>query len=230
MNFLPYLGSWFCMHLHRPDRPQLFCSSGESILQYFFVAAIIIFLIGYYAVLNPIVNQKKQLFSDKELKQTEIQTMNSEISTMKKAIKNKTPEFKESSKLFHTKAEVEGLYDSLSKFAGVNGLIISKIEKGNPKPVLKQGVANTQTTESLDVNNIRYYKIFGRGWGMGDGGGSQRVRSRARPWPRHPVTAVLRCACRHMPARWPRLLTWAAARRRPQTSRSASWSRTCSST
>ena len=37
--------------------------------------------------------------------------------------------------------------------------IISKIEKGNPKPVLKQGVANTQTTESLDVNNIRYYKI-----------------------------------------------------------------------
>ena len=68
-------------------------------------------------------------------------------------------EFKESSKLFHTKAEVEGLYDSLSKFAGVNGLIISKIEKGNPKPVLKQGVANTQTTESLDVNNIRYYKI-----------------------------------------------------------------------
>jgi|TARA_Y100000816_G_scaffold99156_1_gene69079 Tfp pilus assembly protein PilO len=122
-------------------------------------AAIIIFLIGYYAILNPIVNQKKQLFSDKELKQTEIQTMNSEISTMKKAIKNKTPEFKESSKLFHTKAEVEGLYDSLSKFAGVNGLIISKIEKGNPKPVLKQGVANTQTTESLDVNNIRYYKI-----------------------------------------------------------------------
>ena len=33
------------------------------------------------------------------------------------------------------------------------------IEKGNPKPVLKQGVANTQTTDSLDVNNIRYYKI-----------------------------------------------------------------------
>ena len=49
-------------------------------------AAIVIFLIGYYAILNPIVNQKKQLFNDKELKQTEIQTMNSEISTMKKDI------------------------------------------------------------------------------------------------------------------------------------------------
>ena len=27
-------------------------------------AAIVIFLIGYYAILNPIVNQKKQLFID----------------------------------------------------------------------------------------------------------------------------------------------------------------------
>ena len=79
--------------------------------------------------------------------------------TMKKAIKNKTPEFEQSSKLFHTKAEVEGLYDSLSKFAGVNGLIISKIEKGNPKPVLNEGVVNSQTAESVDISNVRYYKI-----------------------------------------------------------------------
>ena len=38
--------------------------------------------------------------------------------------------------MFHSKAEVEGLYQSLSKYAGVNGLIISKIEK--KKPILQQ--------------------------------------------------------------------------------------------
>ena len=36
----------------------------------------IIFLIGYYAILNPIVNKKKEMFDDKVLKQTEIQNMN----------------------------------------------------------------------------------------------------------------------------------------------------------
>tara|TARA_B100000941_G_scaffold287694_1_gene263302 strand:- start:4921 stop:5577 length:657 start_codon:yes stop_codon:yes gene_type:complete len=122
-------------------------------------AAIIIFLVVYYAILNPIVNTKKNLYNDKMTKLNQIQNMSGEIMTMKKAIKNKTPEFEQSSKLFHTKAEVEGLYDSLSKFAGVNGLIISKIEKGNPKPVLNEGVVNSQTAESVDISNVRYYKI-----------------------------------------------------------------------
>ena len=44
------------------------------------------------------------------------------------------PEFKKSSTLFHSKAEVEGLYKSLSRFAGAYGLVISKIEKEKEKP------------------------------------------------------------------------------------------------
>ena len=54
------------------------------------------------------------------------------------------PEFEKTSTLFHSKAEVEGLYESLSKHAAVNGLVISKIEKKKPKPVLKQGLLNKQ--------------------------------------------------------------------------------------
>ena len=91
--------------------------------------AVLIFLIGYYSILNPIVQKKKETFQDKVLKQEEINQMNTEITTYKKTIKNKQPEFNESSKLFHSKAEVEGLYKSLSRYAGVNGLVISKIEK-----------------------------------------------------------------------------------------------------
>ena len=41
------------------------------------------------------------------------------------------PDFDKTSTLFHSKAEVEGLYESLSKYADVNGLVISKIEKKN---------------------------------------------------------------------------------------------------
>ena len=120
--------------------------------------AVIIFLIVYYAILNPIVNKKKELFQDKILKQDEINLMNTEIITYKKTIKKKKPEFKESSKLFHSKAEVEGLYNSLSRYAGVNGLVISKIEKKKPKAVLKEGV--TELDENLiNKKDIYYYKI-----------------------------------------------------------------------
>ncbi len=91
--------------------------------------AIILFLIIYYAVLNPIVDQKKAQYEDKILKENEILTFNNEIASMKTKIKKITPEYKNSSGLFHSKAEVEDLYLSLSRFAAVNGLVISKIEK-----------------------------------------------------------------------------------------------------
>ena len=120
--------------------------------------AILIFLIGYYSILNPIVNKKKEAFQDKLIKQTEIDQMNTEIISYKKTIKKEQPKFKESSKLFHSKAEVEGLYNSLSRHAGVNGLIISKIEKKKPKAILKEGVAE-QAEDLTNKQNVSYYKI-----------------------------------------------------------------------
>ena len=120
--------------------------------------AVVIFLIVYYLILNPIVNNKKEIFKDKIIKQDEINQMNTEIAAYKKTIKEKQPKFNESSKLFHSKAEVEGLYKSLSRYAGVNGLIISKIEKKEPKAVLKTGVV-AQAEGMTDMKNISYYKI-----------------------------------------------------------------------
>ena len=120
--------------------------------------AIILFLIIYYAVLNPIVNEKKAQHQDKILKENEILEMNNEIISMKTRIKKITPEYKNSSALFHSKAEVEDLYSSLSKFAAVNGLVISKIEKQKPKPVLKDG-SMPEGEEDLDLSAISYYKI-----------------------------------------------------------------------
>jgi len=120
--------------------------------------AIILFLIIYYAILNPIVNEKKAQYQDKISKENEILEMNNEIITMKTRIKKITPEYENSSALFHSKAEVEDLYSSLSKFAAVNGLVISKIEKQKPKPVSKDGTIIEDLT-TLELGSISYYKI-----------------------------------------------------------------------
>ena len=56
---------------------------------------------------------------------------------MKARIKKLKPEYEKYSSLFHSKAEVEGLYQTLSIYAGQNDLVISKIEKKEIKRVMK---------------------------------------------------------------------------------------------
>ncbi len=120
--------------------------------------SIILFLIIYYAILNPMVKERKAKFDDKLLKQQEIQKFENDIVTIRKRIKELEPIVQKNSRLFHSKAEVEGLYKSLSRFAGAYGLVISKIEKKKPEPVLKPGIAK-QAEELLKPNQISYYRI-----------------------------------------------------------------------
>ena len=120
--------------------------------------AIIIFLIVYYAILNPMVKERKAKYEDKLLKENEISQFENEIIQYKARIKKLKPEFEESSTLFHSKAEVEDLYQSLSRHAGVNGLVISKIEKKKPIAVMKEGIAK-QSENNLTPDMISYYKI-----------------------------------------------------------------------
>ena len=120
--------------------------------------AIIIFLIIYYAILNPKVKDRKVKYEDKLLKENEITQFENEIIQFKARIKKLKPEFEESSTLFHSKAQVEDLYQSLSRHAGVNGLVISKIEKKKPIAVMKEGIAK-QSENNLTPDMISYYKI-----------------------------------------------------------------------
>ena len=122
------------------------------------VGAVILFLIIYYVILSPMVKERRAIFDDKILKENEIIKFENDIITLKKNIKKRKPEFEASSTLFHSKAEVEGLYESLSKHAAVNGLVISKIQKKKPKPVLKAGNAQ-QSENNLTMEMVSYYKI-----------------------------------------------------------------------
>ena len=134
--------------------------------------SVIIFLIIYYAVLSPIVEKKKAQLDNMQKKQAEITKMNQEIKASKAKIKKLTPRYEQYSTLFHSKAEVEGLYETLSEFAGINNLVISKIEKGKPKPITKaSAIASTDTkkkkkkrkrkkkADTSVKKNIAYYRI-----------------------------------------------------------------------
>ena len=102
------------------------------------------------------------------LKQEEITQFNKEIKANSKKIKKLRPKFEKYSTLFHTRSEVEGLYQTLSEFAGANGLVISKIEKKSAEEVSKSAALGKKekkkkkkkkATKKKNIKNIAYYKI-----------------------------------------------------------------------
>ena len=97
--------------------------------------AVIIFLIIFYGVLNPIVNNKKAQLDNMNKKKAETQKILQDIKIKKKKIKKMKPEYDQYSTLFHSRAEVEGLYQTLSEYAAMNNLVIAKIEKKEIKEV-----------------------------------------------------------------------------------------------
>ena len=131
--------------------------------------SIIVFLIIYYAILNPIVDKKKAQLTTMLEKQEETAKFISEIKSKKKKIKKLTPQYEKYSTLFHSRAEVEGLYQTLSEFADQNNLIISKIEKKEIKEVSKSDALakvskkkkkkKKKSTKTKSVANIAYYII-----------------------------------------------------------------------
>ena len=130
--------------------------------------SIVVFLIIYYSILNPIVNAKKAKLNDMNQKIEETNKFTQEIKGIKNKIKKLTPKYESYSTLFHTRAEVEGLYQTLSEYAGENGLIITKIIKKNVKEVSKADALakadnkkkkKSKATKKKKTDNIAYYTI-----------------------------------------------------------------------
>ena len=132
------------------------------------VGSIVLFLIIYYAILNPMVKTRKAKLDDMNLKKQETQQFIGEINAMKAKIKKLKPQYQRYSTLFHSKAEVEGLYQTLSEYAGQNDLVITSIEKKKIKEVLKAAALaqadgkkakKVKQTQAKSVKNIAYYLI-----------------------------------------------------------------------
>ena len=130
--------------------------------------AVVLFLIIYYAILSPMVDSRKAKIDDMNLKKQETEQFTNDVISMKARIKKLKPEYERYSSLFHSKAEVEGLYQTLSEYAGQNDLVISKIIKKEIKEVLKaealakadgKKVKSTKKNQAKNVKNIAYYLI-----------------------------------------------------------------------
>ncbi len=134
------------------------------------VGVVIFFLIIYYAVLNPIVNKKKIQLDDMNKKKQETVEFVQQIKSKQRKIKKLKPRYDQYSTLFHSKAEVEGLYNTLSLFAGENDLVISKIEKKEIKQVTKSAALakvskgkkkkkKAKKKGAIKKENVAYYTI-----------------------------------------------------------------------
>ena len=125
------------------------------------IGSIVFFLIIYYSILNPIVQTKKVKLQEMLNKKDEIVKFEKEIKTNKAKIKKIKPDYLKHSTLFHSKAEVEGLYQSLSQHAGINGLVISKIEKKDPIAMYAGSgkKKKKKKKKKKSKKNIAYYKI-----------------------------------------------------------------------
>ena len=126
------------------------------------VGAVVFFLIIFYGVLNPIVNKKKAQLDDMNKKKEETQKFISSIKSKKNKIKKIKPRYEQYSTLFHTKAEVEGLYQTLSEFAAANNLVISKIEKKKIKGVSKQDAIAKATGKKTKKGKAKKAKNSGK--------------------------------------------------------------------
>jgi len=132
--------------------------------------AILIFLIGYYAFVSPRIEAQKAEINLMNENKNKIEEFKNNIGTLKASVKKLEPEYNKNSKLFHSKKEVEDLYQNISKYALMNGLSITNLKKGEPKGVA--GVTPNQSTEQTAENNtdqistenpegqqVMYYKI-----------------------------------------------------------------------
>ena len=131
----------------------------KTLIKYGSIIGLVIFvLIIYYAILNPIVKKKQYQVQDMNLKKQEIANFENDIISINKKIKKVKPNYEKNSSLFHSKKEVEELYQTLSQYAAVNGLIVSKINKKEPKPVLKDGTTKSNN-KKLNKQNVSYFMI-----------------------------------------------------------------------
>ena len=129
--------------------------------------AVLIFLIIYYVFVSPVVTAQEEKLNIMKENREKIIEFNNNIGTLKDTVTKLEPEYEKNSKLFHSKKEVEDLYQNISKFALLNGLSIINLTKSEPKPVSDSGLSG-QNSNNSDQNTsnqnsegqqVLYYKI-----------------------------------------------------------------------
>ena len=109
--------------------------------------SILILLIIYSFSVKPKIDGQKvqiNIMNENKIK-TEEYLKN--IDDLEATVKKIEPNYKKSSKLFHSRKEFEDLYQNITNFAMINGLKIASIAKGEP-----QAVETNQNSEDANQN------------------------------------------------------------------------------
>jgi len=128
--------------------------------------AVLIFLIIYYVFVSPVVTAQEEKLKIMNENREKIIEFNNNIGTLKGAVTKLEPEYEKNSKLFHSKKEVEDLYQNISKFALLNGLSIVNLKKSEPKAVNGSNQISTEnnseqnsSSENNEGPQVLYYEI-----------------------------------------------------------------------
>ena len=128
--------------------------------------AVLIFLIIYYVFVSPRVTAQEEKLNIMKENREKIIEFNNNIGDLKDKVKKLEPEYEKNSKLFHSKKEVEDLYQNISKFALLNGLSIVNLKKSEPKAVNGSNQASTENNseqnssgENNEGQQVLYYEI-----------------------------------------------------------------------
>ena len=112
--------------------------------------AVLIFLIGYYVFVSPILEKQEEKINIMNDNENNINKYSDRIVELREKVKELEPEYNNNSKLFHNKKEKLDLYQNIIKFTSKNGLSITNLNKGEVLAVLNQGT---------DPQEVIYYKI-----------------------------------------------------------------------
>lgn len=130
-----------------------------------YFVSIILFLFIYYVFIKPQVDAQTVKINQMIEYETKTSEYQNNITNLKQQVKKIRPQYQKNTKLFHSKKEVEDLYQSISNFALVNGLNILNLKKNEPNAVgsaSNQNNTNNQNTNSGTAtagSAILYYKI-----------------------------------------------------------------------
>ncbi len=103
---------------------------------------------------------KDQLNVSKENYQKELVQLQSDLKKQQKHLDTINKKFSGKAKLFHTDAEVEGLYETLSTLALEYKLTVSKLERDKETPVYKTTNNSENNNQKNENKQIDYYKIL----------------------------------------------------------------------
>jgi len=121
--------------------------------------SILILLIIHSFFIAPIVNAQKAQIDIMNENQNKTEEYLKDISELENTVKKMEPKYKKSSKMFHSRKEVEDLYQNISNFAMTNGLSIINIVKGEPKAVGQNENSAEQTENAENNPSVLYYTI-----------------------------------------------------------------------